>query len=312
MSCTRPLQGWRGRTPTESGKYPVVFRRADGWPDLPMVVPCGQCIGCRLERSRQWALRCELEASLWEHNCFVTLTYNDEYLPSDYSLDKTHFQKFMKRLRKAHGTGIRVYYCGEYGDKSGRPHYHACLFNMDFQDRVLHAENNGQRYYRSDELQRLWSDPASGDPLGFCLVGNLTFESAAYTARYCTKKILSTSAFTRVVQRDGKFVPVTPEFGHSSLKPGIASEWFKKYQSDVYPHGYVVSRGVRMRPPKFFDRIYEIQNPKAFRRLVSERLQGARAQWLDDMTYRTDRNLVREKVKLAQVSHLKRGLDNDL
>ena len=121
MACYTPLKGYRSTELTKNGKRKIVFNRNHGFADLPVTVPCGQCIGCRLERSRQWAIRCTHEASLWEKNCFITLTYNDENLPKDGSLDVTHFQKFMKRLRKKHGAGIRFYHCGEYGDKFGFP-----------------------------------------------------------------------------------------------------------------------------------------------------------------------------------------------
>lgn len=100
MPCYYPLHGWRARRPEKSGRYRVVFNPSQGMRDLPITVPCGQCIGCRLERSRQWAVRCVHEAQLHERNCFITLTFDDEHLPSGGSLDVTVCQKFYKRLRK--------------------------------------------------------------------------------------------------------------------------------------------------------------------------------------------------------------------
>ena len=131
MPCYTPLKGWRSQERTESGKRAITFRLREGYADMPVDVPCGQCIGCRLERSRQWAVRCMHEASLYENNCFITLTYNEDHIPSDGSLKKDHFQKFMKRLRKKFGAGIRFFHCGEYGAELSRPHYHAILFNFD-------------------------------------------------------------------------------------------------------------------------------------------------------------------------------------
>ena len=136
MPCYNPLKGYRSRTLNASGKRSIVFNLREGYVDQPIEVPCGQCIGCRLERSRQWAVRCVHEASLYKNNCFVTLTYSDDKLPSDGSLHFDHFQKFMKRLRRFYDDSrIRFFHCGEYGEQYSRPHYHCCLFNFDFVDK---------------------------------------------------------------------------------------------------------------------------------------------------------------------------------
>jgi hypothetical protein len=162
MPCFTPLKGYRSREVTKSGKRKIVFNDRAGYKDLPVTVPCGQCTGCRLERSRQWAIRCFHEASLYENNCFITLTYSEQFLPADRSVSVREFQLFMKRLRKKYGPGIRFFACGEYGEKFSRPHYHACLFNHDFKDRELFKIQNDNRYYTSEELSSIWSDPASG------------------------------------------------------------------------------------------------------------------------------------------------------
>jgi len=126
------------------GKRAIVFNPKYGYPDMPVELPCRQCIGCRLEYSRQWAIRCLHEASLYDENCYITLTYDDQKLPESYDikngLDLSHFQLFMKRLRKKYGAKIRFFHCGEYGEDRGRPHFHACIFNHDFQDK-----KNGKR-----------------------------------------------------------------------------------------------------------------------------------------------------------------------
>jgi hypothetical protein len=93
MACYHPIGAYQKRA-----GGPVYFKN-DG-AGMPLQLPCGQCVGCKLERSRQWAVRCMHEASLYENNCFVTLTLDDDHLPSDGSLDKDIFQRFMKRLRK--------------------------------------------------------------------------------------------------------------------------------------------------------------------------------------------------------------------
>lgn len=208
MPCYFPMQGYRSRSLTKNGKRQIVFSPKDGFIDLKMTVPCGQCLGCRLERSRQWALRCVHEASLYDDNCFITLTYSDEFLPRDYSLDVSHFQRFMKRLRKRFGEGIRFFHCGEYGSQFGRPHYHAILFNLDFPDKVFLKEQNGQTLYRSKILEELW-------PFGHSSVGSATFESAAYVARYILKKVNGDAAdewYAAVDHDTGEFFQRKPEY----------------------------------------------------------------------------------------------------
>lgn len=249
MACYSPLTGYR----TADGS--VVFselRRYDIVHQLQ--INCGQCIGCRLERSRQWAMRCMHEASLYSTNCFVTLTYDDVHLPCDGGLRYRDFQLFMKRLRKRFGKEIRFYMCGEYGPLHGRPHYHACLFNHDFPDREFWSKTpSGSLLFVSKELEKLW-------PFGFSSVGDVTFESAAYVARYIMKKItgdLAKVAYSHTDPETGEIISVEPEFNGMSLRPGIGAPWLEKFSSDVYPRDYVVVRGKKMRPPKYYDKLIE-------------------------------------------------------
>ena len=130
MPCYHPLKGYRSPVPNSKGKFPFVFGRTGA-----AVIPCGKCVGCVLDRSRDWALRCVHEASLHERNCLVTLTYDSEFLPPFGSLVPSDLQKFLKRLRKSLGADIKFFACGEYGETGGRPHYHLCLFNCDFDDK---------------------------------------------------------------------------------------------------------------------------------------------------------------------------------
>ena len=182
MACFQPLHAYHASEADSEGKRAISFSRPKG--DSRMVkLSCGQCIGCRLERSRQWALRCSHEASMYDENCFITLTYREDALPPLGSLDKRHFQLFMKRLRKRYPKKtIRYFQCGEYGEKLSRPHYHACLFNHDFDDKKLFKVEGENRLYVSEKLTQLW-------PYGYSTVGAVTFESAAYVARYVTKKM---------------------------------------------------------------------------------------------------------------------------
>ena len=100
MPCYHPLTAYYARKENDSGKRSLVFDVSLALADVPVQIPCGRCIGCRLDRSLSWALRCVHEASLHDQNCFVTLTFNDSSLPSDASLKVADFQNFMKRLRQ--------------------------------------------------------------------------------------------------------------------------------------------------------------------------------------------------------------------
>jgi hypothetical protein len=273
-------------------------------------LPCGQCVGCRLERSRQWAMRCLHEAQLHEKNCFITLTYNDEHLPRNRSLDHRDFQLFMKKLRKKFGY-CRFYMCGEYGEKFDRPHFHAILFGIDFSDRKYHkTTSSGSKLYRSSELEKLWTN-------GFSSVGDVTFESSAYVARYIMKKINNEDSplYGKYIFTDletGEIVKRKLEYNKMSLKPkvkgdpgGIGAEWFMKFKSDVYPHDYVIINGRKVRPPKYYDLQYEKSNPYEWEEVQFKREQSAKKNFEDNTD---DRLLVKETITKARVSLLKRSL----
>lgn len=241
MPCYRPIRAWHSRTLNPSGKRSIVFKQSEAYDPINHIdLPCGQCVGCRLERSRQWAIRCVHEAQLYDDNVFVTLTYNDENLPKDGSVNVKHFQDFMKRLRKHFSERkIRFFHCGEYGDRFMRPHYHAIFFNLDFPDKKLHQVKDGTRLYTSEVLERLWS-------FGFCIIGAVTFESAAYVARYITKKVTGDKA-------DEHYKGKKPEYITMSRRPGIGSEWYRRFESDIRSGDFVVINGKRVGVPKFYD-----------------------------------------------------------
>lgn len=262
MPCYHPLSAWYGdRLP--SGKRAITFTKpaAGVYERAQLELPCGQCIGCRLERSRQWAMRCVHEASLHRHNCFITLTYDERNNPGTLIL--RDYQLFMKRLRKhLGGQRVRFFHCGEYGEQFARPHYHAILFGHDFQDRRPWSNRNGVPLDRSPTLEKLW-------PHGFSTVGNVTFESAAYVARYIVKKINGPDAGRHYLGRK-------PEYVTMSRRPGIAADWFKRYRNDVLNYDHVVIRGRGVfKPPKFYDRILDNENPAMLRNIKYNRQREA-------------------------------------
>lgn len=272
--------------------------------EASLSLPCGQCIGCRLERSRQWAMRCLHEASLYDSNCFLTLTYRDDTLPENSTLVYRHFQLFMKRVRKRLGKSkLRFFMCGEYGDETKRPHYHALFFNADFTDKVYYSKTgSGSKIYTSELLNELWG-------FGDCWIGDVTFESAAYVARYCVKKVTGRGAAGAYESLDistGEIIKREPEFAHMSLKPGIGRPWLDKFQSDVYPHDYVVVRGVKMKPPKYYDTVYEKGNLDDFDWIRAQRELDAELNMWDNTTPRL---AVKHEVQLARSSMLVRSME---
>jgi len=303
MPCFHPLEAYKNRLSEASrvGKAiefnPSAVQRSKE-PYDPIKLPCGQCVGCRLERSRQWAMRCVHEAQLYADNCFITLTFDDQSLharPNPWSVDVRDFQLFMKRLRKRFGAGIRFYHCGEYGEKNGRPHYHACLFNFDFPDKKLwKITKGGCRLYTSDALAELW-------PYGFSTIGDVTFESAAYVARYIMKKINGELAEEHYVDEDG--VILNPEYTTMSRRPGIGRGWLDKYFSDVYPHDHVVINGVKMKPPKYYDGVLKTERPYEFDEIKENRLTGMEKH-ADNNT--PERLSVRENITKARLKLLVR------
>lgn len=267
MPCYTPIMAWYGER-TEKGKRKLTFDRTKAT-GVGIEISCGKCIGCRLERSRQWAVRCMHEASMHMHNCFITLTYDGENLPKDEGLVKDDFQKFIKRLRqfcnrRANGhVKIKYFGCGEYGDANGRPHYHALIFGYDFShDRKEHSEVRSQEgflQWKSPSLEKLWGK-------GITAIGTLTFESAAYVARYCVKKIYGEKAEEHY---NGK----EPEFALMSKKTPIGYEWLERYKSDVEKNHTVAIRGRKVIIPRYYKKFLEKDDEEKYNE-VKKTLQG--------------------------------------
>lgn len=205
-----------------------------------------------------------------DENCFVTLTYSEDALPYGETLHRPDFQKFMKRLIKNTGVKIRLYYCGEYGDTTYRPHYHACLFGWRPNDAVLFSQSGEYPLYESPFLTKTWG-------LGHATFGELTFDTAAYTARYVAKKITGAAAqdhYTTVDPDTGEIFTRVPEFSGMSRRPGIGMPWLQKYGRDAYEKDQVVLNGRPMKPPKAYDRVFEHTDPDAFFCVSETRLKN--------------------------------------
>lgn len=240
MPCYGPLTAYRPKANANDKR--LVFRKTDSETGVGIKIPCGKCPGCRLEQSRQWAVRCMHEKRLHTDSCFATLTYSDDRLPSGNTLVLADLQNFMKRLRDHWSynygkTGLRFFACGEYGSHTSRPHYHLLLLNTDFNDKRLIKSGSQYNLYDSPLLSRLW-------PHGHHALGDVTFESAAYVARYCMKKNQNGKTVS-----DGRL----PEFVTMSRNPGLGSGYFNKFSNELLAHDTVIVNGQPAALPRYYD-----------------------------------------------------------
>jgi len=269
-----------------------------------LIVPCGRCYGCKLEYSRIWAIRCYHESLMNESNVFVTLTYDDEHLPFNYkepTLVPRDLQLFFKSLRKEYGSGIRYYACGEYGERNNRPHYHACIFGLDFEDKIPCGSKNGNDIYSSASLDRIWGR-------GMCAIGNVTFESAAYVARYLIKKQFGKGNVWYTQNGiEKEFVRMSR--GCKKLGTGgIGKGWYDKFKKDAYNHDSLRIRGKRCRAPRYYDTKYELENPEDFAMIKEARKKKGEKRYWEQQDKGAPKPSVQERVKLAQTRILKRDL----
>jgi len=299
MPCYVPLHAWRG-----PGGITFDRRKSFG---MPIQLPCGKCIGCRLGKAKDWSLRIIHEASCHAENSFITLTYDDMHLPDKAELVKSDFQKFIRALRKSEKKKIRYFMCGEYGSRcpnhgiknceecgkyAGRPHYHAILFGHDFVDKYKWRVNErGDQIYRSDTLEYHWYHGTSD-------IGTVTERSAGYVARYSLKKLGGEMAVAEYGDRAYPYIAM-------SLKPGIGATWYAQNEKDIFPHDFAVDeKGRRCATPKYYRRLLERENPE-----LAESLRRARIEKGKSCPDNTPERLeVREFVQHKKAERLKRSL----
>lgn len=303
MQCDRPLRVYKAPGGKIIWDPPLEGRRGHSY--LPLTLPCGRCMGCRLEKSRQSAVRCVHEAQVAGPSSFVTLTY--ERPPPGGSLVKSDLQKFHKRVARRCGP-FRFFGCGEYGDETFRPHFHSLLFGVWFEDRVpFSGAGTSSALYTSDLLSQLW-------PFGHATAGDVTFESAAYVARYVTKKVMGDAADEHYCRMDeyGQTVQVEPEFcvssnGGRNRSGGIGAPWFDKFYREVYGRDglrdSVVVRGAEARPPRYYDKRLAVVDPE-----LAEKVRRGRYRVPDAHESSDDRLRVRGVVRAARAALSKRSL----
>lgn len=258
-----------------------------------------------MSRADEWRTRLTHESKLHTSSSFLTLTYSDTNLPDDLSVSLRPLQLFLKRLRKQLAPkSIRFFACGEYGDRTHRPHYHALIFGHDFSEdrKPWRKAPSGHTLYRSEVLERCWT-------LGSSELGIFTPDSAGYVARYCLKKINGDRAAThyqRVHPETGEIVTVRPEFATMSTRPGIGAEWFTRFQADAFPSDFVVVEGIKKPIPRYYHKKLTEQDERAATMVKLKRQQRALPHKENNTP---DRLATRQYCLSERMKHLKRDLD---
>jgi len=294
MPCYKPLQGWYSVDGETQGK--VVFNRLPGSLYIETPLPCGKCLGCRMENARNWAIRCMHEAELHEDNCMVTLTYDEEHIPKGGGLKPDDVSLWMKRLRKNFPERkIKFFLAGEYGEQLKRPHYHVLLFDIDFRPEFVYNETDTRPSL--DELRATW-------PYGHVHVAPLTFETASYVARYCLKKQETENDYLN--KETGEILQ--KEFTRMSRRPGIANKWIQTNLSDTYKDDTVMLSGRKSRPPRYYDKVViKTSGENALEKIKRKRIEESFARRENNTPARL---AVKEKIATAKKNLLKRSYEN--
>lgn len=229
-------------------------------------IPCGKCVGCRSDYGSRWTSRVIAESFYHCQNWFITLTYDNDHLPEDGFLHKEDLQKFFKRLRSA-GKQFRYLCCGEYGDKFSRPHYHGCFFGLELDDLSEFSSGKAGKLFVSPFLSKIWG-------LGFVLIGNLDYGSAAYVCRYVLKK-------------RGSWSEEKPPFFLMSKKPAIGSQFF---EANIKEGAYILPLGngsvIRCGLPHYLRLKYDLKAGDVEKLAELERIAASNGNFLDIDSYR--------------------------
>jgi hypothetical protein len=315
MACTNPRKAWKHGVHEKTGKQKLAFKRPPGVKEEDaQQIPCGKCVSCKLSYSREWATRITHEIQTSSDACFITLTYDEKYLPEDHGLDKKEVQLFIKRLRKyvtkefgrdhdgKPKKTIKYFACGEYGETKGaRPHYHIIIFGYDFADRKYWSRTDtGNINYRSQTLEKLWTK-------GFSAIGEANFQTAAYVARYTLKKqsFRYTGEDTEWINLEtGEIHKIQQEF--VLMSQGIGKDWWNKYHSDT-DKDYILADYQKAKVPRYYDKLREKMDPISLENIKEQRTEKAlELQSKDTKSMKKSRDIIKRK----QNSMLIRSYDN--
>jgi len=243
-----------------------------------MEVPCGTCLLCREEQARQTAVRIHHESQAYADNSFITLSYADEHLPPYGSLNYDHMDEFWNRLRatvrrrsKKDRTvlpRVRYYYVGEYGDRTLRPHYHACVFGHAFLSERIILRTTPTLLWTSPDLVEAWGR-------GHVAIGDLNFASARYTAQYICKKLRARQKYVRVDHATGELLDLVQP--RAFMSKNLGKEWWTKWHQQTIDHDHVIINGRPQKPPKAYDKWLKDASPQIIERIKEERRKKALA-----------------------------------
>lgn len=277
MSCTNPISAQSYYCPA-TGLNAIRFKAPDFKPNLEL--PCNKCKSCKLRKAKEWALRLWHESQMHEQNSYVTFTYADQNLPDYQDLEHRDWQLFIKRLRKSNPTqNITYFMCGEYGDATHRPHFHAILFGYYPPDAVYHRTEKGNRYYKSADLDRHWRQ-------GFTDTSNVSYKNAGYVARYTLKKQLASEELQdRYTYLDVNGDLQTRRFEYVRMSTGrepgngIGASWFHKNHLNCIEQDLVRDpNGFACPIPRYYLNILrDLYCEDTFDFLAKRRLEKARA-----------------------------------
>jgi len=298
VACLYPNTAYYSDSVNPTGKRSLVFNKLRSFSGVPIQVPCGQCIECRLNYARGWSIRLMKESQCHEVSSFLTLTYDEDHLPEGGSLVREHISAFCKRLHnrllRSRGYGIRFYYAGEYGEHYGRPHYHTIIFGFNFPDRKFYKYNKrGEPIFQSEYCRELW-------PFGRNGIGEVTPESCSYVAGYVVDKVngkKEQEGYYVRTSADGVVYSLLPEFAGMSRRPGIGRLWFERFAKETYRDDFTIMNGMKVRPPRYFDVLFDAVDSKRLKRVKLVRRRKA----LDRPKRSNRRSIVRETVLRAKL-----------
>ncbi|QCS36215.1 replication initiator protein [Capybara microvirus Cap1_SP_163] len=259
--------------------FPVQFSSNGSLAPWTIAFPCGRCYNCLTKKKKDMSVRLMHEASQHSECCFITLTYDNEHLPSVMCEDgvvratlvKKHLSAFLKRLRRSleyHHLGgrFRFFGVGEYGSKSYRPHYHLLIFGWSPRDVVPLFVRNGKQISRSLIIEKNWK-------YGFSTVSGFSPAVARYCARYCVKKMDDGIAFDALC----------PVFTIASNRSGgIGASWFDAYGVESCRRGYCTARLGSDRIAKYAIPEYYYRRLRRIDPVAFCEVRDARRQWLLD------------------------------
>lgn len=316
MKCFFPKPAWYSKTKAANGGFAITFKIAEAQTDYQILVPCGGCLGCRMTRKMDWAMRISHEARYHQKSMFLTLTFRPSDLPLDNSLSKGIMQKYIQDLRNyARGERISYFLAGEYapGKKKnpqtgipfpGRPHYHLIILGAEFDDQVsIDTGSKGDTVYTSADCEKLW-------PYGNNYIGKVTPASAAYCAGYIVDKMTGPLGELHYVTDDPEegLLNIEPEFQLQSTRPALGKSWFDEYHADIQK-GFITDKGQKREVPRAYERWLEQYFPENYDEYLERKMDAVDLRDPDNKPARlaVQKECAQRRINKSKQSKLIRG-----